>query len=340
MTVWLVRAGRSGEREDLALREGLAVIGWDELPDLSILSKEQLGDLLRQHSPEKSNQSIGNTLSQLWSFANRIEDGDIIALPLKKRSAIAFGKASGPYEYRASNPDGAKHVRPVEWIRDDVPRSAIDQDILYSLGAFLTVCQIRRNNAEERIRALLEGRSLPLSIRSVDPESEPSDEELETPRNIDEDATDQIREHIGRKFRGHELSRLVNGVLEAQGYQTQVAEQGPDGGVDIIAGRGPLGFEPPRMVVQVKSSDSPADVKVLRELRGVMQTFGADQGLFVSWGGYKRTVLEENRKQFFEVRLWDADDLIEAISEHYESMPDDLQAELPLKRIWTLVLEE
>lgn len=54
-----------------------------------------------------------------------------------------------------------RHQRTVTWIRDDVPRDAIDQDLRYSLGAFLTVCRIKRNNAEERIRALLDGAPLP-----------------------------------------------------------------------------------------------------------------------------------------------------------------------------------
>ena len=35
MAVWLVRAGRNGERESFALEENLAVIGFDDLPDLS-----------------------------------------------------------------------------------------------------------------------------------------------------------------------------------------------------------------------------------------------------------------------------------------------------------------
>jgi len=34
MSVWLVRADRYGEREEAALKNGLAIIGWTELPDL------------------------------------------------------------------------------------------------------------------------------------------------------------------------------------------------------------------------------------------------------------------------------------------------------------------
>ena len=43
------------------------------------------------------------------------------------------------------------------------------------------------------------------------------------------------------------------------------------------------------------------------------------------------------RGQFFRVRVWDADDLIEAVFRNYHKLDKELQAELPLKRAWTLV---
>ena len=49
------------------------------------------------------------------------------------------------------------HARDVSWIKKDVPRSSLDQDLLNSLGAFLTVAQISRNNAVQRIQALVVG---------------------------------------------------------------------------------------------------------------------------------------------------------------------------------------
>jgi len=33
MTLWLVSAGRYGEREDFAMEHNLAVIRWDDLPE-------------------------------------------------------------------------------------------------------------------------------------------------------------------------------------------------------------------------------------------------------------------------------------------------------------------
>ena len=152
--------------------------------------------------------------------------------------------------------------------------------------------------------------------------------------DIEQLARDQTRTYIGRKFCSHDLARLVSLVLEAQGYRTQLAPEGADGGIDIVAGRGSMGFDSPRLCVQVKSSSDPIDAKPLRELQGVMTSCGAELGLLVSWGGFKSTVLKEARHLFFKVRLWDADDLVENLLEHYSNLPKELQSELPLKRIW------
>ena len=71
-----------------------------------------------------------------------------------------------------------------------------------------------------------------------------------------------------------------------------------------------------------------------------MHNFKADQGLLVCWGGFKSTVEKEARLSFFSVRLWDATDLIEAVLQNYERLSEELQSELPLKRIWALVSEQ
>ena len=58
--------------------------------------------------------------------------------------------------------------------------------------------------------------------------------------------------------------------------------------------------------------------------------------MLVSWDGFKSSVDKGNASQFFRVRLWDQDNLIDQLLAHYERLDDDLRAELPLKRIWTL----
>jgi restriction system protein len=81
-------------------------------------------------------------------------------------------------------------------------------------------------------------------------------------------------------------------------------------------------------------------VNVLRGLQGVLQNFRAEQGLLVCWGGYTQPVVKEARQSFFTVRLWDSADLLGMILKCHDRFPDDLKAELPLKRVWALVVEE
>lgn len=115
---------------------------------------------------------------------------------------------------------------------------------------------------------------------------------------------------------------------------------GADGGVDIVAGRGPFGFDAPRLVVQVKSQDAPVDVSVLRELQGVMRQFSAEQGLLVAWGGVTKALAKEAQRLFFEIRIWDAGEVVRTLQHSYENLPEEVQADLPLKRIWVLAEHE
>jgi restriction system protein len=336
MPLWMVRAGSNGEREQLALDNNLVVVGWNEVPDLaSAATREGVREIVRASYPDSSDNAVTNWTGQLWTFRGRIQVGDLVALPLKRHASVAFGRVTGPYRYRSDLPADARHTRTVDWIQTDVPRTAIDQDLLYSLGAFLTVCRIERNDAENRILALLSGKKPPT------PQMSGGNEDVDdAPVDLEAYGLDLIRQRIGQRFAGHEFEALVAHVLEAQGFTVERTEAGADGGVDIVAGRGPMGFEPPRIAVQVKSSHAPEGESAIRELQGVLKRFGATQGLFVSWGGYKTSVLKRVRELFFEVRLWDADDVIRAVLTHYDQLPDDVRAELPVKRVWTLVQDE
>jgi len=74
-----------------------------------------------------------------------------------KKSQIAFGVVTRPYEYFANEPDPSrKHVIGAEWRRVDVPRTAVKQDLLNTLGSALTIFQSRRNDAQWRLLQIME----------------------------------------------------------------------------------------------------------------------------------------------------------------------------------------
>ena len=64
-----------------------------------------------------------------------------------------MGRIEGDYEYNELKHD-IKNIRQVKWLKT-IARSEFDQDILFSLGAFSTVCEIKRNDAENRIKSML-----------------------------------------------------------------------------------------------------------------------------------------------------------------------------------------
>ena len=340
--VYLIRAGRSGEDEDFVLENNLAVIGFDYIPSIEqAKSLDEVARIVGESDPGATTKLVRNHAGQLWRFAHDIRQDDLVILPLKRTSQIAIGRVSGPYRYGLVK-DVPRHTRPVTWVVNDLPRTTFQQDLLNSFGAFLTVCNISRNRAVERVQAVLRDGVDPgfsAGSKPARPDPEPGEEPDSIP-DILQSAHDQIVHEIQSKFRGHSLTSLVAAVLRADGWETEESPPGPDGGVDILAGRGPLGLDQPRLCVQVKSQVDPANVTVYRTLQGTMQSFKAEQGLLVCWGGFNRAVLRESRQAHFTVRLWDSSDLVEAIYRTYKSLPEEIQAELPLKRVWMLVHDE
>jgi restriction system protein len=343
--LYLARAGKYGEDEELALENGIAVIRFDQVPSLeSAKDYAAVEGLVGKALPNAKPKAIANHARQLWTFAHVIEPDDLVVLPRKQTSQIALGRVTGPYQYKKIAGE-YRHTRPVKWERPDVPRTAFEQDLLYSFGAFMTVCQISRHDAARRVAMVLAGKDDPgpnenSIAKPKGKAAELPDDASDGPMDLALAAHDQIVKHIQSRFSGHALSDLVAAVLQADGWVTKNSPPGPDGGVDILGGRGPLGLDAPRLCVQVKSQNSAADVTVYRTLQGSMQTFGAQQGLLVCWGGFNEPTRREARQGYFTVRLWDASDLVMAIYRTYDKLPEEIQADLPLKRVWTLVPED
>ena len=342
MSLWLVRAGKFGEHEEVFFSSNRICLTWEEVfgdrDPTPLKTYDEVWSLVDELYPENSKSKRANTSAQFSAFLITMKVGDWVVTPRKAKSAIAIGEVESTPIYDPKAPDPYHVYRRVKWLNQEVPRSAFEQDLLYSFGAIQTICQIQRNDAEARIRAMArEGWRTKPSAR-IATESMPSDDRVEEMRPIDleQAASDQLAELIVRKFKGHALAHVVGSILAAQGYQTHVSPEGADKGVDILAAPGPLGFGTPRLCVQVKSGEGPVDRMTLDQLIGAMQNFHAEQGLLVSWSGFKSSVDRERAAQFFRVRLWDSEELVKQLLEQYDRLPAELRSELPLKRIWVL----
>ena len=178
---WLIRAGRSGERDNFAIESRLACVNLGVVPDLTDIStRDEMRETVRRPDPDASDGKVANIAGQLWALRSRVRPGDIVVLPLKKTSQIALGVVTGGYRYR-DDPAGWHHAVAVDWKRTDVPRTAVRQDLLYSLGALMTVCEIKRNDGAWRLQRILETGS----------------DESGTPRNGGNEAR-RLRQRINR----------------------------------------------------------------------------------------------------------------------------------------------
>jgi restriction system protein len=353
----LTRSGRYGERDDWALENGVTPGGFDTVPDLAgCRSLEDVRMLVAAAEPEASPNAVGNYAAQLWALAGRMSTGDYVVLPRKATSQIAIGRIVGEYEYRADEVDPEKrHVRPVEWLRTDVPRSAVKQDLLYSLGAFSTYCQVSRNEAAARIAAIAvtgtdPGTKVavtppaPTKSRAI-PRQSPREEDVpnaeDSQVDLEEYARDRIAALIHEGFAGHGMAALVEALLHAQGYTCWRAPEGADGGIDLLAGSGPLGLDAPQLVVQVKSEQSPVGDPVISQLLGTTTKHGsAAQGLLVAWGGLTAQAARSARDNYFRLRVWDSRDVIAQVTRQYDALPEEIRTDLPLKQIWIAVEEQ
>lgn len=339
MALWLMRTGKHGEFEQRFFEDNRIYLTWRELRhDLSNLeTKKDLRKLLEEIYPDFTKAHISNNTGQIWAFAKEMKPGDWAVIPYKGKPAINFAEITSDYHFDGKAPEPLFHFRAIRWIAKDIPRGNFDQDLLYSFGAFMTVCEIARNDAEKRVRMMAQNGWHAVAGAPAIEGLPPTEAEQV---NLELLARDAIAKLINTKFKGHGLSRLIEAILRAQGYTTHLSPAGPDKGVDLLAAPGPLGFGRPRICVQVKSGDSPVDSPTLNQLIGAMQNVQADQGLLISWSGFKSSVDKEVPTQFFRVRLWDQNAIIAELLSNYERLDEDLRAELPLKRIWTIAMPD
>ena len=112
--------------------------------------------------PDDGRNRLRNFAAQLNQFAHTIRIGDLVVMPRKLTDGVAVGEVTGDYIFDAEDP--YKHSRAVNWFQESVPRDTFKQDLRHSLGAFMTICEVKRNEALDRVWAVLETGADPGSL--------------------------------------------------------------------------------------------------------------------------------------------------------------------------------
>ena len=334
MSIWVVRGGKFGEYENRFLNESKVYLTRDGFKtDLNKIAEQSaLRSTLDEFYPTLPSSKISSWSDQIWSFAHDIQQKDWIIIPSKLSPVIHVGEITGGYTYEKNNSDPYYHSREIKWIEKDIPRGYFPTDILYQLGGFKDI--FNADGVEKVFHTMADNDWA--ATKDDDTSYEQMNELIALLQEI---SRDQIAQLIRNKFKGHRLAKLVKALMEAKGYSTHMGsndEAGSD--LDILAAKGGMGFDDDsRICIQVRADDLP--VATLDKFLGTMNDVGANYGLLVSWGGFKSNVEQERSNEFFRVRLWNQNDLIDQVLAHYEELDNYIKGEIPLKSFWTIASE-
>jgi restriction system protein len=323
VTIWGIHAGRTGDADQLFLTRNYVAVGWAEMGDLSTLApdRESFRIAVAKCYPELKPGAVPNYTGQLFRFVHEMKPGDFVAYPSKRDRHIHIGKVTGLYQYDPSLDAGYPNVHSVQWLRA-IPRTHFTQGALYEIGSAMSLFQVK--NYADEYRAALEGH--PAAPPAVDDETVSLVAE-----EVEQTTNDFILKQLAQELKGHPFAHFVAQLLNTMGYRTRISPEGPDGGIDIIAHKDELGFEPPIIKVQVKSTEGSTGDPVVSQLYGKVSV--NEFGLLVTLGSFTPPAKTFAREKS-NLRLIDGEELVSLVLQHYEQFDSRYKALLPLKRVY------
>lgn len=333
-TMWMVRAGEGGFRFDDFKSGSRVSIGWEEMGDMSPLrTREDFTKVVEATYPELKKAQIAAFAGQPYRFVREMRINDSVLTYDSSARKYLVGTVVTDYIYAPAEYSEQPNIRRVQW-QGEVLRDDLSVETRNSLGAISTLFQVPPDAAAE-IRQLLAGErhvvqtqsDLQLAVDMVPGTTEVQD----LYRDLHSRSTEFIKDKVS-ELGWSEMQELVAGLLRAMGYKTRVSPSGSDRGKDIIASRDGLGFEDPRIVVEVKHRQATMGSQEIRGFLGGRHD--GDKGLYVSTGGFTKEARYEAERARIPVTLMDLDDLVKAMLEHYERMDIETQRLVPLRKFY------
>jgi restriction system protein len=272
--------------------------------------------------PDAKPGAIPGNAGQLFRFAHEMKPGDLVAYPSKRDRQIHLGRVEGDYRFDPKSESSYPNVRSVKWLKH-VPRTQFSQGALYEIGSAMSLFMVK--NYADEFRAVVEGKAAPISSVAQD------ESVAAVAEDIEENTRDFVLKKLAQELKGHPFADFVAHLLGIMGYHTRVSPEGPDGGIDIVAHKDELGFEPPIIKVQVKSSEGSIGDPAVSALYG--KVGASEYGLLVTLGVFT-TQAKSFAKSKSNLRLIDGDELVQLIFQHYDKFDSRYKGLLPLRRVY------
>ena len=320
-SIWGVHLPRELGLEQVQGDTGHVAIGWHKLGDLAKIApnRDAFKTAYASAYPDDKPGTIPVSAGVPYRFACEMKAGDIVIVPSKADRMVNIGVLEGDYQYRPNDPFNKPNQRAVRWIKH-LPRSSFSQAALNEIGSFMTLFKVNTNSDE--FIAAMEGEAF--DAEGID---EVSAEQVSI--QVEESTQDFIIKRLKSSQTPYQFEHFIAHLLKCMGYHSRVTQASNDGGIDIIAHRDELGFEPPIIKVQCKQVESTIDRPAVQQLHGAIET--GEHGLFVTLGSYSGGARTFERTKP-NLRLIDGNDLVELIYAHYDKFEPRYQMLIPLKR--------
>jgi len=329
--MWGIHGGRTGDANTLFLQEHCIALGWHKVGDLGKLppNREAFKAELTSKFPDKKVGAIPVEAGQLFRFVHEAKVSDIVIYPSKADRHIHIGRITENYSYNAKGEVTYPHRRRVAWLKD-LPRTQFSQGALHEVGSAMSFFAVK--TYADEFRAVIEGKTEPTPVAEDESVGAVADE-------IEDQTRDYILKKLAQELKGGSFEDFVAHLLQAMGYKTRQPKRGKgsDGGIDIIAHRDELGFEPPIIKVQVKSKEGTSGDPEVSALYGKCDD--DEYALFVTLGDFSNQA-ESFARNKPNLRLIAGDELVGLILQHYEKFDSRYKGLLPLKQVYVPDPEE
>lgn len=303
------------------IEQGYVAIGWHVMGNLSNIepTREVFKATYERVYPEAGPGTVRTSAGVPFRFVTEMRSGDLVIFPSKPDRMVNIGVIESDYAFVPDAPFNCPNRRSVKWLKH-IPRAEFSQAALNEIGSALTLFKVT-TNADEFLAAL-EGQKF--ETAEID---EASAERVT--EQLEESTEDFIIKRLKMSQTPYQFEHFIAHLLKCMGYHSRVTQASGDGGVDIVAHRDELGFEPPIIKVQCKQILSTIGRPDVQKLFGAIER--EEMGLFVTLGSYSpdARTFEQTKPN---LRLIDGAALIELIYEHYHKFEPRYQMLLPLKR--------
>jgi restriction system protein len=323
--MWGIHGGRTGDADTLFLKHKCIALGWPSVGDLSrrAATREAFKAALTTGYPDKPSGAVPVEAGQLFRFVHEARIDDLVVYPSRVDRHVHIARIIGKYKYDPKRDAAYPHQREVDWLRN-FPRTRFSQGALHEIGAAMSFFSVR--TYADEFRAAIEGEA----------RAAPVDEDESVAlvaAEIEQQTRDYIIKRLAQDLKGNPFEDFVAHLLQVMGYKTRQPRRrkGADGSVDIIAHRDELGFEPPIIKVQVKSTEGSSGDPEVSALYG--NCAENEFALFVTLGDFSNQAKNFARNKP-TLRLVAGDELVDLITQHYEKFDGRYKGTLPLKRVY------